>query len=92
MLFGPHDQKYLFPAFSAFPYRRSWKHVTCKETTLSIVGPKLRLVLGFGGGAGTLILLSTQAAKWTLDWLRITMGHTKKSDWCYRSKVMCAKV
>ena len=45
---------------------------------------------GVGGGAGALILLSTQATKWTQDWLRITMGHTKKSDWYYRSKVMCA--
>ena len=42
------------------------------------------------GGAGALILLSTQAVKLIQDWLRITMGHTKGSNWWYSCGVMCA--
>ena len=47
---GPQDPKYPFPTFGTFPYRRRyWKHMNCKDTTYSIVGPQLRLVLGVGG-------------------------------------------
>ena len=44
---GLLDPKYLFPVFIVFPYRtRYCKHISYKDTILSIEGPQLRAILG----------------------------------------------
>ena len=44
---GLLDPKYLFPVFIIFPYRtRYCKHISYKDTILSIEGPQLRVILG----------------------------------------------
>ena len=41
-------------------------------------------------GAEVVILYSTQAARLIQNWLEVTMGHAKGSNWWYRSGMMCA--
>ena len=48
-------------------------------------GTTTKLCAVDGGGTCAVLLLSIQTGKMAKDWLEISMGHQKGSDWWYRS-------
>ena len=80
------DPNYPFTVFCAFPYRTRYRqYVSCKDTSFWHYGTMTKVCMV---GACAVLLLSTQAAKLTQDWLDLTMGHAKVSYWWYRCSVM----